>query len=117
MAASIQRRPASWSPRLAIGLLVALVVFGPAQPAAHDIPNNVLVQAFIKPEGQRLRLFLRVPLTSMRDFSFPSRPGVLDAAMLDVASVAPMLEEATRLWLVPGGHASSKARRASIRRS
>jgi hypothetical protein len=60
-----------------------------------------LVQAFAKPEGERLRLLLRLPLVSMRDFTFPQRPTVLDSPLLDVAAVEPMLPEAVRLWIVP----------------
>jgi len=72
-----------------------------ARPAAHEIPVSVLVQAFAKPEGERLRLMLRLPLVSMRDFNFPARPGVLDTPMLDVAKVQPMLKQAADLWIVP----------------
>ena len=84
-----------------MGLTAALLVVWPARPRAHEIPATVVVHAFAKPEGQRLRLLLRVPLVSMRDFNFPRRPDVLDAAMLDVAAVAPMLQDAAQLWLVP----------------
>ena len=40
---------------------------------AHDIPNDVTVQAFLKPEGQRLRLLVRVPMKAMRDVEFPQK--------------------------------------------
>ena len=33
-----------------------------ATVSAHDIPNDVIVQAFLKPEGNRARLLLRVPM-------------------------------------------------------
>ena len=39
----------------------------------HDIPADVLVQMLVKPEGNRLRVLLRVPLGSMRDVNFPQR--------------------------------------------
>jgi hypothetical protein len=89
------------SGRVGLACLAGLLAFSSAQPAAHEIPASVVVQAFARPEGQRLRLLLRVPLVSMRDFNFPSRPGILDSPMLDIAAVQPMLEEAVRLWLVP----------------
>ena len=49
---------------------------------AHDIPADVLVQMLVKPEGNRLRVLVRVPLGSMRDVDFPQRgpPGYLDLA-------------------------------------
>jgi hypothetical protein len=68
-----------------------------AVPAArgHDIPNDVTVQAFLKPEGSQLRLLVRVPLKSMRDVEFPQRgPGYLDLARTD-----PFLKDSATLWI------------------
>ena len=45
-------------------LLLMVLVASFASPLgawAHDIPNDVTVQAFLKPEGQRLRLLVRAP--------------------------------------------------------
>src|SRR5262245_35233949 len=66
-----------------------------ARPSAHDIPASVSVHAFVRPEGQTLRVLLRVPLTSMRDFNFPVR----DGALLDLVRVHPMAREAATTWL------------------
>ena len=41
-------------------------------PAAHDVPNDVRIQVFLKPEGQRLRLLVRAPLASMNDIPWPT---------------------------------------------
>jgi hypothetical protein len=58
-----------------VGLLLTL----PATQSAHDIPGDVTVQAFVKPEGQRLRLLVRVPLEALSDMAFPTYgPGYLD---------------------------------------
>jgi hypothetical protein len=73
------------------------VAFGlVAQSAgAHDIPNDVTVQAFLKPEGNHLHLLVRVPLVAMRDINFPQfGPGYLD---LDRS--APLLPDAATLWI------------------
>ena len=62
---------------------------------AHDIPNDVTVQAFLKPEGQRLRLLVRAPMKAMRDVEFPQKgPGYLDLARTD-----PFLADAATLWI------------------
>jgi HupE / UreJ protein len=62
---------------------------------AHDIPADVLVQMLVKPEGNRLRVLVRVPLGSMRDVDFPQRgPGYLD-----VVRVQPLLPDVATLWL------------------
>lgn len=63
--------------------------------SAHDIPNDVTVQAFLKPEGQRLHLLVRVPLRACRDVDFPTRgPGYLDIARADSS-----LRDAATLWI------------------
>jgi len=89
------------APRLASALVAVVLLVLAAQPAAHDIPSSVVVQAFARPEGTRLTMLLRVPLVSMRDFNFPAHPGLLDSPMLDVGKAAPMLKTAAELWLVP----------------
>ncbi len=72
-----------------------LVVSATAAPRAHDIPADVTVQAFLKPDRQRLRLLVRVPLKAMRDIDFPRRgPGFLDLARADAS-----LGQAATLWL------------------
>ncbi len=73
---------------LALALLAGMAV-------AHEIPADVRVQAFVKPEGHTLQLLLRVPLTAMREVDVPRRgPGYLDLARADAA-----LRTAANLWL------------------
>src|SRR5437016_2436513 len=45
-------------------LVLLLAVLHPA--AAHDIPNDVTVRAFLKAQGQHLNLLARVPLKAIR---------------------------------------------------
>jgi uncharacterized membrane-anchored protein YitT (DUF2179 family) len=67
----------------------------PYAAAAHDIPSDVTVQAFVKPAGDKLHLLVRVPFKAMRDIDFPKRgPGYLD-----LARSAPMLPDAATLWV------------------
>ncbi len=70
-----------------IAVLVAAMALAVSfNASAHDIPNDVAVQAFLKPEGQRLRLLVRAPLKALRDVDFPTRgPGYLDLAGADSA--------------------------------
>ena len=75
--------------------LAMLVVLSPGSASAHDIPNDVTVQAFVKPEGQKLQLLLRVPLNAMRDTEFPER----GAGYLDLARVDGSLREAAMVWI------------------
>ena len=57
-----------------IALIAAVLLAAPAA-RAHDIPDQVRVQAFVKAEGQVLRVVARVPLKAMRDVDVPQRSG------------------------------------------
>jgi len=73
----------------------ALFLVLPNATSAHDIPNDVTVQMFVKPADGRLRILVRAPLKAMRDMDFPKRgPGYLDLARTD-----PLLTDAATLWL------------------
>jgi len=75
-------------------MMVALLVVC-ASAAAHDIPNDVTVTAFLKPEGDRLHLLVRVPLKAIRDINFPER----GQGYLDLTRVDALLPDAARLWI------------------
>jgi len=63
--------------------------------SAHDIPNDVTVQMFVTPAGDRLRVLVRAPLKAMRDMEFPKRgPGYLD-----LVRTGPLLPDAATLWI------------------
>ena len=63
--------------------------------AAHDIPSDITVQAFVRPAGRSLQLLVRVPLKAMRDIDFPETKD----GYLDVAQLAPQLPDAAHLWI------------------
>jgi HupE / UreJ protein len=63
--------------------------------SAHDIPNDVTIQAFLVPEGNRAHLLIRVPLVSMRDMNFPEQAG----GYIDMERSAPLLADATLTWM------------------
>jgi HupE / UreJ protein len=54
--------------------------------AAHEIPTDVRINAFVKPAGDRLELLIRVPLAAMIEVDFPTRgQGFLDVSRADDA--------------------------------
>ena len=63
--------------------------------AAHDIPVDATVQAFVKPSGNRLHLLVRVPLETMRDVDVP----VGANGFLDLEKLGPMMPDAATLWI------------------
>ena len=82
-------------PRAAAGVLLALLAALPAGLGAHEIPAEVTIHAFVRPEGDRLRLVVRAPMAAMRDINFPARgPGYLDIGRVD-----PFLRSGATLWI------------------
>jgi hypothetical protein len=74
---------------------LAWLLLLPAVLAAHDIPVDATVQAFVKPAGNRLHLLVRVPLETMRDVDVPLGP----TGYLDLDKLAPMMPAAATLWI------------------
>jgi hypothetical protein len=80
---------------LRVVVFAALLLSGLAPARAHDVPDQVRVQVFVKPEGRSLKLALRVPLKAMRDVDVPRRgEGFLDFTRVDTT-----LRDAVALWL------------------
>src|SRR6478672_529837 len=81
--------------RVGIAILGLLAVLSQGA-AAHDVPNDVTVQMFLRPAGDKLDLLVRVPVKSMRDIDFPKLgPGYLDLSRADQ-----FLQDAATVWLV-----------------
>jgi hypothetical protein len=71
---------------IAIFALLATGVFGPTAAWAHDVPSEIIVRAFAKPEGNRLEVAVRVPLILLSRLDLPKRgPGYLDLDRIDPA--------------------------------
>jgi HupE / UreJ protein len=71
---------------LVMALVLAASTFASRFASANgsDLPPQVLLQAFAKPEDGRLELLVRVPTVLLGGFSFPKRgPGYLDLARID----------------------------------
>jgi hypothetical protein len=88
-------KKSNWTGARVIAACLAALALAPFGADAHNIPNDLTVQVFLKPEGSSLQLLVRVPLTAIRDVEFPQRgPGYLD---LD--QIAPYLPDAATLWI------------------
>jgi hypothetical protein len=81
-----------------VSWVVFLVLASGATVRAHEIPNQVTIRAFLKPEGQRLRLVVRVPLVAMRDMDYP-KYGARNSELLDLARAEQTLRDAATLWV------------------
>src|SRR5215510_10955851 len=53
---------------------------------AHEIPNDVKLNVFFKPAGNRLLLLVRAPIAAMNEAEVPTRgPGYIDLSRADEA--------------------------------
>ena len=76
-------------------MLLVMIGAPAAVVRAHDIPADITVRTFLKPDGQRLHFLVRVPLKAMRDIEFPKRgPGYLDLPRVDK-----FLQDASTQWI------------------
>ena len=90
-----RRRCARRPRRQLCALLLAALTLSAGRLSAHDIPRDVTVQAFARPEGHALRLLVRVPLRAIMDVEFPRR----EREYVDLARVDQALRDAATVWL------------------
>ena len=83
--------------RRTAALLVGLTLLLPTWSGeAHEIPADVTVQVFVKPDAETLWMIVRVPLISMRDYEFPTR----EPGYLVTSEAEPLIQEAAVEWIV-----------------
>ncbi len=105
-------RPVRW----ALGLVVILVATLAWRAApAHDIPNQIILHGYVKPEGDRLHFLARVPLVMLLNLNLPKRgPGFLALDHMDEALKTAAAATAREIVLyengVPLTYSRAKAR-------
>src|SRR5215204_659605 len=87
-------RAVRWKALLRLAVLASLLL-APGPAGAHDIPASIVVQGFVRPQGQMLRVLVRLPLAAMRDVEFP----LTADGHLDIARADQVLRDAATLWL------------------
>jgi hypothetical protein len=94
---------------IAFVMLVAMVHVMPAM--AHDMPGEMRVHAFVKPEGDRLHLLVRIPLALLLNVDLPKQgPGYLALSQID-SGIARAIEAADKgIDLFENGKRLSMAR-------
>ena len=80
---------------LVAALFLLVSVTSAARVSAHDIPRDVTVQVFARPEGHSFRLLVRVPLKAIMDIEFPRK----ERDFVDLDRVDQSLRDAAMIWL------------------
>jgi hypothetical protein len=79
-------------------LLLTLLVVAAERPRAHEIPNEVTVYTFLKPEGQRLTFLVRAPMKALRDIPVPRKDGVYQG-FIDFEKADRAFHDAATMWI------------------
>jgi hypothetical protein len=80
---------------LSRGRLIAVgfaIVLASSLVAAHDLPTNTMMNAFVKIEPHQAHLVVRVPLDLLRGATFPTR-----GTQYDLAAAGPAIQDALRI--------------------
>ena len=82
-----------------LAAFAALLLAAPPPAGAHEVAGELRIHAIVKPEGERLRVLVRVPLELLLNQNLPKRgPGYLDLSAAQAA--APKVIAATARELV-----------------
>jgi hypothetical protein len=79
----------------AIAAFAVLMALPAIRASAHDIPRDVTVRAFARPDGDRLHLLVRLPLRGITDVEYPRR----ERDFVDLPRVEPALRDVATHWL------------------
>jgi hypothetical protein len=101
----LRSRPApQGAGRFALLLAVVLGVVVSTPAAAHDIPDEIVLRGFVKPEGDQLHFLVRVPLVMLLSMNLPKRgPGYLDLPQIDERLQAAAAATAKEIELYENG--------------
>ena len=95
-------------------LAVVLSVLLSTPARAHDIPDEIVLHGFIKPEGDRLHFLVRVPLVMLLSMNLPKRGlGYLDLPQIDDKLLASAAATAKEIQLYENGEPLTPGRVAA----
>jgi hypothetical protein len=85
-----------WLAAIALAAFTWATIWAMAVPAsAHDIPADVKINAFFKPDGNKLEVLVRLPLASLIDTDFPLRGN----GSLDIERSEEPVRGGIKVWL------------------
>jgi len=76
--------------------LTALLLLSPLAASAHVVPDDVRIQAFLKPDSGRMTILVRMPANALIDILFPTLPG---SGSLDLKQVDGFADAGAQVWI------------------
>ena len=100
----LRTRPAPHGAGRACFRAAILGVMLSTSATAHDIPDEIVLHGFVKPEGDRLHFVVRVPLVMLQSMNLPKRgPGYVDLPQADEKLQAAAAATAKEIELYENG--------------
>jgi HupE / UreJ protein len=81
--------------RLWVGIVAALM-FWPSAVSAHEVPDRVKIEVFVKPENGRLLILVRMPANALIDFLLPTLP---DGNWVDLKNADSTAAAGANVWI------------------
>jgi hypothetical protein len=78
--------------------VLALFVLAAQTPRGHEIPNEVTIYSFLKPEADRLMFLVRAPMKAMRDIEVPRKNGIYQG-YIDFTRADRAMHDAATMWI------------------
>jgi hypothetical protein len=77
-------------------VIVAALMFWPSAVSAHDVPDRVKIDVFVKPENGHLLILVRMPANALIDFLLPTLP---DGNWVDLANADSVAAAGANVWI------------------
>src|ERR1700683_2727804 len=81
--------------RAAFAILPALMLW-PCAVSAHEVPDDVRLKIFLKPEGDRMLILVRIPANALIDILFPTLP---QSDWLDLKQIDGFAAAGAKVWV------------------
>src|ERR1700676_2877575 len=77
-------------------VIIAALMFWPSAVSAHDVPDRVKIDVFVKPENDHLLILVRMPANALIDFLLPTLP---DGNWVDLANADSVAAAGANVWI------------------
>ena len=81
--------------RIALVILTAVILW-PGAVSGHEVPDDVRIRTFLKPEGNRMRILVRIPANALIDILFPTLP---QSDWLDLKQIDGFAAAGAKVWV------------------
>src|SRR5580693_501101 len=77
-------------------VIIAALMFWPSAVSAHDVPDRVKIDVFVKPENDHLLILVRMPANALIDFLLPTLP---DGNWVDLKNADSTAVAGANVWI------------------